>query len=180
MHSEFAVLRLRRTLRGAVLTAVLAATLAAARAGITSERLLAAVVERTPEPTLVADGMQLRSAKQAAAAIAGAQVFVGAGESMAPLYASRTAVVVAPTAFAQLERGMAVVYRTSDGRLVAHVLTGDLREGWIAQGLANDTEDDELVTSRNLIGVIVAAFADAPSPARLAREARGRADSKIL
>ncbi len=42
----------------------------------------------------------MKRAERAAAAIPGAEAFWGVGESMEPLYASHTAVVVAPVRFA--------------------------------------------------------------------------------
>ncbi len=138
-----------------------------AQAGITSERLLAAIIRRTPASVLVSEGQQMKQAERAAAAIPGAEAFWGVGDSMEPLYASHTAVVVAPVRFCDLQEGMTVVYLNREGRLVAHSLTGDVPRGWIAQGINSDNEDEDLVTSRNLIGVIVQAYARLPSEFRM-------------
>ncbi len=62
---------------------------------------------------------------------------------------------------------MTVVYLNREGRLVAHSLTGDVPHGWIAQGINSDREDEDLVTSRNLIGVIVQAYSQLPSEFRM-------------
>ena len=70
--------------------------------------------------------------------------------------------------FKALEKGMTVVYLNSRGRMVAHSLTGDIPKGWIAQGVNNAEEDDDLVTKENLIGVIVQAFSEAHSEFRVA------------
>ena len=137
-------------------------------AGIKSERLLAAILQQTPESTLVEAGTQLAVAEAAAAAIPGAAAFFGAGNSMEPLFSDRTAVVVAPINFKELKKGMTVVYVNSRGRMVAHSLKGDLPKGWIAQGVGNEKEDDDLVTKHNLVGVIVSAFAEVPSDFRVA------------
>ncbi len=136
--------------------------------GIKSERLLASILRRTPEATLVAVGEQFKRAETAAAEIPMAEAFFGVGHSMEPLYASKTAIVVAPIPFKDLEKGMTVVYVNSRGRLVAHSLTGDLPRGWIAQGVANSEEDDDLVTKENLVGVIIMAFAEMHSDGRVA------------
>lgn len=138
-----------------------------AQAGIKSERLLAAIIQQTPEPTLVTAGEQMKIAEQAAAAIPGAGAFWGVGDSMEPLFSDETAIVVAPINFKQLKKGMTVVYVNSRGRMVAHSLKGDLPKGWIAQGVGNDEEDDDLVTKHNLVGVIVQAYAQAPSEFRM-------------
>lgn len=154
-------------LRTIILTIVLG-TVRAGAAGITSERLLSAVVTRTPESTLVPAGQQMKRAEAAAAQIPGAMAFWGVGQSMEPLYASGTAMVVAPIAFKDLQKGMTVLYTNRQGRMIAHVLTGSLPKGWIAQGLNNDEEDDDLVTKENLVGVIVEAYAEARSAVRVA------------
>src|SRR5581483_800123 len=150
------------------LLALIAASPVVHGAGITSERLLAAIIKRTPSPAIVRKGEQMAQAEKAAAEIAGAEAMWGVGDSMEPLYATHTAVVVAPINFKQLEKGMTVVYLNSQGRMVAHSLTGDVPRGWIAQGVNNAEEDDDLVTPNNLIGVIVQAYAEAHSEFRVA------------
>lgn len=157
---------LSRAIRGLVLLASCFAA-SVAHAGIKSERLLAAIMKQTPEPTLVTSGEQMKAAEQAAAGIAGAAAFWGVGDSMEPLFSDKTAIVVAPINFKQLKKGMTVVYINSRGRMVAHSLTGDLPKGWIAQGVGNDKEDDDLVTKHNLVGVIVQAYAEAHSEFRM-------------
>lgn len=139
-----------------------------AQAAIKSERLLAAIIHQTPESTLVPAGEQMKRAEAAAKEIPGAGAFWGVGKSMEPLYASNTAVVVAPIHFNQLKKGMTVVYINSQGRKVAHSLTGDMPKGWIAQGVGNDKEDDDLVTKQNLVGVIVGAYSEMHSEYRVA------------
>ena len=158
-----------RWYRGALLVgAAVWAVGAVQAAGIKSERLLAAIVQETPESKLVSEGMQMKAAEAAAARIQGGMAFFGVGSSMEPLFASRTAIVVAPVQFKDLRKGMTVVYMNSRGRMVAHSLKGDMPKGWIAQGVGNDKEDDDLVTRSNLIGVIVDAYAEAQSDFRVA------------
>jgi hypothetical protein len=160
----------RRALRltTAALIAGLVTVAASAQAGIKSERLLAAILTQTPETTLVTAGEQMKRAEAVAAEIPGAMAFWGVGNSMEPLFASQTAVVVAPIKFKDLKKGMTVLYMNSRGRMVAHSLTGDLPGGWIAQGVGNDKEDDDLVTKSNLMGVVVDAFAEIHSEYRVA------------
>lgn len=138
------------------------------RAGIKSERLLAAILQQTPAATVVGAGEQLRQAEHAAAAIPGAEALWGVGASMEPLFPSKTAVVVVPVKFQDLKKGMTVVYMSRRGRMVAHSLTGDMPQGWIAQGVNNDREDDDLVTRVNLVGVIVQAYSEVNTEFRLA------------
>jgi hypothetical protein len=160
--------RLSRLLRTAGFVSVSFLAVSAAHAGIKSERLLAAIIKQTPESTLVGAGEQLKRAEAAAAEIPGAAAFWGVGKSMEPLFSSETAIVVVPANFKDLKKGMTVVYMNSRGRMVAHSLVGDLPKGWIAQGVGNDKEDDDLVTPRNLIGVIVGAYSQMQSEYRVA------------
>lgn len=166
MHPRHVSQKIARATRAAVLLGIcLGAT--ALHAGIKSERLLAAIIRQTPEPQLVAAGEQMKIAQQAAATIRGAAAFWGVGDSMEPLFSDKTAIVVAPIHFKQLKKGMTVVYRSSRGNMVAHSLKGDIPGGWIAQGVGNAKEDDDLVTPENLMGVIVQAYAEAPSEYRM-------------
>ncbi len=168
MNSPRIARRFSRLVRGVVVASVAVVAAASAQAGITSERLLAAIIKQTPESTLVPAGTQMKRAEAAASGIYGGMAFYGVGKSMEPLFASKTAIVVAPVNFKELKKGMTVVYMNSRGRMVAHSLKGDLPKGWIAQGVGNDEEDDDLVTRNNLIGVIVGAFAEAQSDYRVA------------
>jgi hypothetical protein len=133
-------------------------SVSSAGAAIKSERLLASILSNTPEATLVANGEQMKQAEAIANTIPGAQAFWGVGSSMEPLYAPETAIVVSQVKFSELKKGMTVLYMSRSGRMVAHALTGDVPKGWIAQGINNDREDNDLVTSENLIGVIVGAY----------------------
>ncbi|MBL9214697.1 MAG: hypothetical protein JNG83_04400 [Opitutaceae bacterium] len=135
-------------------------------AGIKSERLLAAILRHTPSPRLVAEGEQLKQAEAVAASVPGAQALWGVGSSMEPLYASNTAVVVTAIDFEAIRKGMTVVYLKRNGRRVAHSVVGETRGGFIVQGINNDQEDAELVTSENYIGVITEAYASADSAFR--------------
>ncbi|HVS51809.1 MAG TPA: hypothetical protein VHD62_05585 [Opitutaceae bacterium] len=155
-----------RAIRG-VLFLLLGLGASVAQAGIKSERVLASIIKHTPASTLVDSGQQMKQAERAAAQIPGAEVLWGVGESMAPLFSSHTAIVVAPAKFKELQKGMTVVYVNRYGHMVAHSLTGDVPKGWIAQGVNNDEEDDDLVTKDNLVGVIVQAFSEIPSEFRV-------------
>jgi len=136
-------------------------------ARIKSERLLKALILRTPAPQLVAEGQQLKIAERAAAQIPGAVAYWGIGRSMEPLYATNTAVVVAPIAYDDVKKGMTVVYTKSNGRRVAHTVVGEIREGYLVQGVCNDEPDAGVVNEKNLIGIIVSAYAAANTPFRI-------------
>ena len=153
--------------RALVLVAALLGAVSA-QAGIKSEKLLSAILANTPVPVIVSHGSQLKEAEKAAAAIPGAEAMWGVGSSMEPLYASNTAIIVAPMKFNELKKGMTVVYMSSRGRMVAHSLKTDLPKGWVVQGVNNDEEDDDLVTKKNIVGVIVKAYSASESNFRTA------------
>src|SRR5438874_12530245 len=96
--------RLRRMLAVSLLFLVALGADSARAAGIKSERLLAAIIKRTPASVVVAKGEQMKLAEAAAADIPGAEAFWGVGSSMELLYSSHTAVVVAPVKFQNLEK----------------------------------------------------------------------------
>lgn len=144
---------------------------------VTSSRQLETIVALAPAPVLVAKGQELQAADVAAAQTSGAQAFIGAGDSMQPIYASGTAIVVTPCDYTQLRPGLSVVYVNSDGRGVAHALVEATRDGWVVQGVNNPAPDSDLVTARNLVGVITQAYAASDTPLR--REIAARAMLKL-
>ena len=166
-------------MKRAALLALLALSTVSAFAGIKSERQLAAIITQTPAARLVAEGQQLKTAEAAAAAIPGAEAFWGIGESMEPLYATNTAIVVTPIAYDDVKKGMTVVYMKSNGRRVAHSIIGETRGGYLVQGVNNDEPDAEVVNEKNLIGVISAAYATADSQFRTETTARLVSKGKI-
>lgn len=134
---------------------------------LSASRNLDAMVAEAPAPVLVQRGQEFRTAVSVASHLTGAQAFVGAGESMEPIYASGTAVVVTPCDYTELRPGMSVVYVNAEGRGVAHALVERTRDGWVVQGANNPAPDADLVTPRNLVGVVTQAFASADTPERL-------------
>ena len=168
-----------RTARLLLATLVIAGGTLVAQAGIKSERVLAAIISRTPAPRLVAEGQQLKSAEQAAAQLPAAQAFWGIGHSMEPLYATNTAVIVQEMDYNDIKKGMTVVYRKSTGVRVAHSVVGETRGGFLVQGVNNDEEDAELVTEDNFIGVVVQAYASADTAFRTETERRLVAKGRI-
>lgn len=133
---------------------------------LTAGRNLETIVALAPAPVLVAKGQELRTADAAAAQTNGAQAFIGAGDSMQPIYASGTAIVVTPCDYTQLRPGLSVVYVNSSGRGVAHTLVESTHNGWVVQGVNNPEPDRDLVTARNLVGVITQAYAASDTPLR--------------
>jgi signal peptidase I len=168
-----------RSLARFAVLALVAGSALVAEAGIKSERVLAAIIERTPAPRLVAEGSELKAAEALAATLPGAHALWGIGRSMEPLYATNTAVVVQEINYDDIKKGMTVVYVKSNGRRVAHSVVGETRGGFLVQGVNNDEEDAELVTADNFIGVITQAFASADTVFRAETEKRLAAKGKI-
>ncbi|MDB6167710.1 MAG: hypothetical protein JWM88_574 [Verrucomicrobia bacterium] len=162
----------------AALLLTLGGVVASARSTVSVRRDLETIVTMAPAPVMVAKGQELVAAEAAAKRIEGAQAFLGAGESMEPLYVSGTAIVVTACDYSQLRAGMSVVYVNHNGRGVAHVLVNEMPGGWIAQGVNNAKEDGDLVTRANLVGVITQAYASAETPLR--REIASRAVLKLV
>jgi signal peptidase I len=115
-------------------------------------------------PTVVRTTKVIDTAESEAARHEGDFVVVGWGESMLPYYRPGTVMVVHPTSYFMLRPGMAVVYRNQQGTAVAHMLVERLENGWLARGLNNAEPDDDLVTAKNLIGVVKAAFVASSAP----------------
>lgn len=125
---------------------------------------MALFARKAPAPTLVSRGKQFAMAEAHAAQNDNSFVLFGSGRSMEPMYPSETAVVVHECSFRTLEIGMPVVYRNGRGFYVAHMLVGDVPGGWLAIGVNNTEPDDDLVTGKNFVGVITAAYAPAAAP----------------
>ncbi len=89
-------------------------------------------------------------------------MLVGGGESMQPLYAPGTILVMQRCAYGKLERGQTALYRNQAGNVVARVLIAKARDGWRVAGLNNRIHDMEPVLERNLVGVVIAAFRPLP------------------
>lgn len=113
---------------------------------------------KSPRPVSVIETEAWRRASELAELTPGAFVLVGSGESMQPLYAAGTILVMQACTYEKLERGQTALYRNRDSKVVAHVLITKARDGWRATGLNNRIHDMEPVLADNLVGVIIAAF----------------------
>lgn len=114
--------------------------------------------ELSPVAEGVAPNETWRLAESYAATRVGMQVFVGSGDSMLPLYPSRTVLVVQAMNMSDLRRGMTVIFIGDHGRPVAHTLVENTARGWIAMGLGNAEPDQRTVQFRNYIGTVVKAY----------------------
>ncbi|HUL52749.1 MAG TPA: S24/S26 family peptidase [Opitutaceae bacterium] len=99
-----------------------------------------------------------RDAKLVAGREPGRTPAAGAGTSMQPVYGDNTMLVISPIDYDQLRPGMTVAYMNQRGVRVVHRLVQKLADGWQVIGLNNDRVDDDVVTRKNLIGVIYASF----------------------
>ncbi len=153
---------------GSLGLALALALLCGTRAGasIKSRSELAAIIARSPGLQLVAEGQELKTAELMAARLSNAVAYLGIGESMEPLYPSNTAVVVVPIEYDHIKKGMTVVYVNDEGRRVAHCVVGETHDGFLVQGVSNDEADSEVVTEKNILGVIIQAYAGAETGSR--------------
>lgn len=113
----------------------------------------------SPAPERVVAGSAWQMAEAVAAATPDSELLVGNGDSMLPLYADRTLLIVQHVSMTVLRPGMTVVFINDHGRTVAHTLREKTPRGWIAQGVGNADADRTLVRARNYIGIVVRAFA---------------------
>jgi hypothetical protein len=113
---------------------------------------------RVPPTANVTIDQAWDDAKMVAARAPGRMPVMGTGISMQPVYGDNTLLVISPIAYEQLRAGMTVAYRNSQGVRVVHRLVEKVDDGWKVMGLNNAAVDGELVTRRNLIGVIYASF----------------------
>ncbi len=118
------------------------------------------------EPALGGDAW--RQAEAFAATLPNADVLVGSGDSMLPLYRDRTVLVVQRLVLRDLQAGMTVVFTGDQGRLVAHTLVEKTPRGWVAIGLGNAEPDRTRVRSDNYLGTVVKAFAPSDRRQRVA------------
>lgn len=121
---------------------------------------------KSPRAVAIGESEAWQRATELAELTPGSFVLVGGGESMLPLYAPGTILVLQRRDYAQLQRGESALYRTRENRTVAHVLIAKARDGWRAAGLNNRLHDMEPVVEANLIGVVIAAFSPQDSRVR--------------
>lgn len=112
----------------------------------------------SPRPIEVPATHAWHQASALAERTARAFVLVGSGESMRPLYAPGTILVLRQVAYHELQRGQTVLYRNQRQKIVAHVLVARTRDGWRARGLNNPQHDMEPILAENCIGVVIAAY----------------------
>lgn len=113
---------------------------------------------KSPRPVQLVETEAWRRASELAGLTPRAFVLVGGGESMEPLYAPGTILVMQQRPYEKLERGQTALYRNQAGRVVAHVLIAKAHDGWRVAGLNNRIHDMEPVLAQNLVGVVIAAF----------------------
>jgi len=83
----------------------------------------------------------------------------GSGGSMQPVFGDNTMIVISKIAYEELQPGMTIAYLNRKGHQVVHQIQEKTTGGWRVHGLNNETEDLDLVTRENLLGVVYASFA---------------------
>lgn len=99
----------------------------------------------------------------------GRHAATGRGESMAPIYTDSSVLLFNPIKYDELRVGMRIAYVNSEGRRVVHQLMEKTAAGWTVMGLNNARIDTDLVTPKNLLGVVYVDFnpiPDDPEPAK--------------
>ncbi len=112
----------------------------------------------SPSPMIAPPAEAWKIANAYAASREGAEVVLGLGDSMAPLYCNRTLLVIEKQPFGTLEPGMTVVFIGESGSQVAHSLIRRVRGGWEAGGVGNNYPDGALVTPANFRGRVTQAI----------------------
>lgn len=133
------------------------------------------VAAMSPAPEAASPGDAVREAREYVANHQGAQIAMGAGDSMMPLYKDNTVLVVEKRPMSELKPGMTIVFNSEAGWSVAHALVAKTADGWVTMGLNNGETDDRLVTAQNYVGVVVKAYELSVNP--LLALARGLSDS---
>ena len=117
---------------------------------------------KSPRPTVLSETEAWQRAGFLAEHTSRAFVLVGSGESMQPLYAPGTILVLQQCPYSQLQPGQTALYRNQAGKIVAHVLVAKAHDGWRTTGLNNRSHDMEPVVAQNFVGVVIAAFKPSP------------------
>ena len=125
---------------------------------------LANVTAMSPAPEAIEAGAAAQEANAFVADLPGAQIVLGLGDSMLPLYKDCTLIVLERRPLDSLKPGMTIVYKSAEGGPVAHALVERTQDGWVAQGLNNPEPDAQLVTDQNYVGVVVRAYELASNP----------------
>ena len=112
----------------------------------------------SPTPTVAPPAEAWRIANAYAAERAGAEVVLGLGDSMSPLYRNRTLLVMEKQAFETLAPGMTVVFIDDRGAPVAHALVRCVHGEWETRGLGNTRRDANLMTPANFLGRVTHAI----------------------
>lgn len=146
-----------------ILVGLIALSGIAGMAGETDEAWIRGVFTgKSPRPVALEDTDAWQHAAAFAEHAPDSFVLVGAGQSMQPLYAPGTILVLQRFPYELLERGQTVLYRNHEHKIVAHVLVARARDGWRVAGLNNRSHDMEPVQAENLVGVVIAAFLPLP------------------
>lgn len=125
----------------------------------TGDLLLSTEVNLSPLAVLVAPDTVMNTAFTYSDQHPGTFVMPIVGDDMLPRYPKGTALVVQPSDFKTLKRGMTVVYLTRGGGRTAHVLTLQTPDGWATRGFNTKEEDPDLLTEKNYLGTVTMAFA---------------------
>lgn len=118
----------------------------------------ASIAEASRAIAPIAYGKALFDAEQVSALNSEWTVMGVRGRSMEPYFGENSVLVVGPAEIAVVRPGMIVIFEDGEGDLVSHKVMEVTEEGLRTMGYRNLRPDPELVTARNLRGVVIAAF----------------------
>jgi len=151
-----------------------------------SQELVGRLIQsgESPTPTLATVTDAWREAHAYIAERPGADVVLGSGDSMLPLYRSRTLLVTELRPYQDWLPGQTEVFGGDHGWPVAHLLVAKTAEGWRVVGAARAEYDETLVTPRNYLGTVAKAYELLPigtrSNANLISELRSGREGAVI
>jgi hypothetical protein len=117
-----------------------------------------------PSAVTVPAGLELKYAEEYAAKQGDCEALFGIGASMGSYYSSPTALVIQHAAYADLRKGMLVVFLTTSGWRSAGIIIDEDKYGWRVLGPKG--APSALVTKDNVIGYVITAFSSDNMPKR--------------
>lgn len=117
-----------------------------------------------PAAVIVPAGLELKYAEEYAARQGDCEALFGIGANMGSYYSSPTALVIQHAAYADLRKGMLVVFLKTSGWRSAGVIIDEVKAGWYVAGRKG--AKTALVTEDNVIGYVVTAFSSDNMPKR--------------
>jgi hypothetical protein len=125
------------------------------------------MVQYLPAAVVVPRGQEMAAAEAYAAGHPGHRAMWGESSRPLPYYGDRAGMVVKEVVYADLRRGMTVVYLTQMGVQAGGLLVSKERGGWRVKDWGATAVKDRLIDESAIVGVVVIAFVASPdAPAK--------------